>query len=297
MIALRHGIVPSTMKIVSLSDADVTAFSGQIVCRCCPASGHRPFCDLTMPDVQPSNSISPDLTTSDRDVTEFMATFLNRLKSESLKNQLQLVEELAALDQAGLRVLMQFMLDRQSAPVSLIQGKVYQTLVQVADPTVEAFLQTHFPQGVVPLPSDRAIDYAPLQTLLSRQDYQAADRLTIEKMCELAGTMAMQRKWLYFTEVEKFPAVDLQTINTLWLVYSEGKFGFSVQRELWLAAGKNWEKLWYQIGWKTGNNWTRYPQEFTWSLEAPKGHLPLSNQLRGVRVIAALLSHPAWEQS
>jgi len=63
---------------------------------------------------------------------------------------------------------------------------------------------------------------------------------------------------------------------------------------LWLAMGKNWEKLWSLIGWKQGNTWTRYPNEFIWDLTAPKGHLPLSNQLRGVRVISSLLNHPAW---
>ncbi|MBV9387633.1 MAG: GUN4 domain-containing protein, partial [Chroococcidiopsidaceae cyanobacterium CP_BM_ER_R8_30] len=63
----------------------------------------------------------------------------------------------------------------------------------------------------------------------------------------------------------------------------------------WLAS-KSWEKFWPKIGWKTGNNWTRYPDGFTWNLTAPRGHLPLSNQLRGVRVIASLLSHPAWSQ-
>jgi hypothetical protein len=247
-----------------------------------------------MPDVQPSNLTSVNSSTSPNpDVTDFMATFLDRLKSESLRNQLQLVEELADSGEAGLEVLMRFLLDRQ-AHAGVIEGKVYQALVAAASPTVQTFLQTHFPQGIVPLRSERNVDYAPLQTLLAQQDFQAADRLTLEKMCELAGTQAMQRKWLYFTEVESFPVTDLQTINSLWLVHSEGKFGFSVQRELWLAAGKNWEKLWYQIGWKTGNNWTRYPQEFTWNLNAPRGHLPLSNQLRGVRVIAALLTHPTW---
>jgi GUN4-like len=114
-------------------------------------------------------------------------------------------------------------------------------------------------------------------------------------MCELAG--AATQKWFYFTAVQSFPITDLQTINTLWLVHSEGKFGFSVQRELWLALGKDWEKLWTQIDWKNGNNWTRYPQGFTWDLSAPRGHLPLSNQLRGVRVMAALLAHPAWSGS
>ncbi|MGB0562323.1 MAG: GUN4 domain-containing protein, partial [Spirulinaceae cyanobacterium] len=31
-----------------------------------------------------------------------------------------------------------------------------------------------------------------------------------------------------------------------------------------------------------------------WDLTAPKGHLPLSNQLRGVRTFEAILNHPAW---
>ncbi|NET49629.1 MAG: hypothetical protein F6K09_13095, partial [Merismopedia sp. SIO2A8] len=49
-----------------------------------------------------------------------------------------------------------------------------------------------------------------------------------------------------------------------------------------------------KIGWKSGNSCTRYPNEFTWDISAPAGHLPLSNQLRGVRVMSSLLSHPAW---
>ncbi len=146
------------------------------------------------------------------------------------------------------------------------------------------------------LPSDAGIDYSPLQQLLSEQNFQAADQMTLQKLCELAGSSAVQRKWLYFTEVEQFPVTDLQTINQLWLTYSEGKFGFSVQRDIWLSVGKNWDKFWAKIGWKTGNTWTRYPQEFTWDLTAPQGHLPLSNQLRGVRVIASLLTHPAWSK-
>ena len=33
-----------------------------------------------------------------------------------------------------------------------------------------------------------------------------------------------------------------------------------------------------------------------WSLEAPEGHMPLVNQLRGVRLMDALLNHPALQQ-
>lgn len=252
-----------------------------------------------MPDVQPSQipaSSSVGAASPESDATEFMTQFLERLRTESLKNQLQIVAELAAAGESGLTVLMRFLQERQACTAGLIEGKVYQTLVeQTNQPLVQEFLTTRFPQGIVPLRSERGVDYLPLQRLLAQQDFQAADRLTLENLCQLAGPTAVQRKWLYFTEVEKFPITDLQTIDRLWRVHSLGRFGFSVQRELWLGTGKNWDKLWPQIGWRDGNTWTRYPQEFIWDLSAPKGHLPLSNQLRGVRVIAALLTHPAWE--
>ncbi|MBD1809953.1 GUN4 N-terminal ARM-like repeat domain-containing protein [Microcoleus sp. FACHB-SPT15] len=232
-------------------------------------------------------------TASVSEASTKIAELTRQLQSSSEKKQLQVIPELVSTGAAGLEVLMEF-LKEQSNPANLTAGVVYQALYDADTPSTREFLQNHFPTGVVPLRSEGGIDYTTLQQLLVKQDFLAADRLTLEKLCELAGSTALQRKWLYFSEVDNFPIADLQTINTLWLIHSQGKFGFSVQRELWLSLSKNWEKLWPKIGWKTGNNWTRYPNEFTWDLSAPRGHLPLSNQLRGVRVIASLLSHPAW---
>ena len=232
-------------------------------------------------------------TASVSEASTKIAELTRQLQSRSEKKQLQVIPELVSTGAAGLEVLMEF-LKEQSNPANLTAGVVYQALYDADTPSTREFLQNHFPTGVVPLRSEGGIDYTTLQQLLVKQDFLAADRLTLEKLCELAGSTALQRKWLYFSEVDNFPIADLQTINTLWLIHSQGKFGFSVQRELWLSLSKNWEKLWPKIGWKTGNNWTRYPNEFTWDLSAPRGHLPLSNQLRGVRVIASLLSHPAW---
>jgi hypothetical protein len=217
-----------------------------------------------------------------------------KLISASEKTQLTLVQELTEAGEAGFRALMQFLTQPTTAVNLIAAGAAYQALYAAKLPEVDAFLQTNFPTGIVPLCSDAAIDYAPLQVLLTQQDFLAADKLTLQKLCELAGPPAVQRKWIYFTEVMQLPIADLQTIDTLWRVHSMGQFGFSVQRELWLSVGQDWEKLWLKIGWKAGNNWTRYPQAFTWNLAAPRGHLPLSNQLRGVRVMAALMNHPAW---
>lgn len=219
---------------------------------------------------------------------------LSRLQSEPPKAQLPLIQELLSQGEAGLEVLMNFLLARREQPATLVEGSAYQALAATDSDKAQEFLQTYFPDGILVLSAVDSPRYAPLQRLLGRQEFEAADKLTVQLLCQLAGQAAIDRKWLYFTDLERVAIADLHLIDRLWRLHSADKFGFSVQRELWLSVGKNWDNLWPLIGWKAGNNWTRYPQEFVWNLSAPKGHLPLSNQLRGVRVIAALLNHPAW---
>ena len=227
-------------------------------------------------------------------------TLRHQFESAPPKKQLQLISELVNAGETGLTILQDYLrsqcpqgeLSASSSPLTeLVVGKIYTVLYQLNSLGKDL---SSTPNGVVALNSESNINYQLLQQLLIQQDFQAADSLTRQKLCELAGVAAIKRKWLYFTEVEQFPSTDLRTIDRLWWTYSEGHFGFSVQRQLWLAVGKDFSKLWSKIGWKTGNRWTQYPHEFTWNLDAPKGHLPLSNQLRGVRVIASIFAHRAW---
>jgi hypothetical protein len=144
------------------------------------------------------------------------------------------------------------------------------------------------------LQSEANIDYKPLEELLIQQNFESADRLTSIKLREIVGEEAVKRGWLYFTEVAQINNTDLKTINELWVTHSDGKFGFSVQRKIWLGLDKNWEKFWLQIGWKKDSKFTRYPNEFIWDTTAPKGHLPLSNQIRGNKTMTAIFAHPVW---
>jgi hypothetical protein len=219
-----------------------------------------------------------------------------QLFTQPENKQLQLLDQLASLGEESYRVLTEFLQANRSQVANPVLGKAYRILDQAQTPQTQEFLAIQFPEGPVALESDKNIDYKPLARSLLNQDFFQADRLTLEKLCELAGEAARKRKWLYFSEVDKFPVTDLHTIDRLWFVHSEGRFGFSVQRQIWLAQGQDFSKLWSKIGWKTEKNWTRYPHEFIWNASAPRGHLPLSNQLRGVRVIASLLSHPAWSK-
>jgi hypothetical protein len=239
-----------------------------------------------------TDSSPPSMLESTLDLSQLAS----QLSNESEKNQLQSIAKLVTLGESGCKVLQDYLLTHSSPTPNLAIAKTYQSLYALDDTKVQRFLAERYPQGVVPLESSRVIDYRSLQVALARQEFELADNLTREKLCELAGPGAIQRKWLYFTEVEQFPGEDLHTINALWWSHSEGKFGFSVQRKLWLSLGRDFVKLWPKIGWKDGNHWTKYPKGFNWSLSAPVGHLPLLNQLRGVRVAASLFAHPVWTE-
>ena len=147
--------------------------------------------------------------------------------------------------------------------------------------------------GWLSVESAMGLDFVALQRDLLNQDFEAADRLTSSMLRELAGDAAVQRGYVYFSEVPAMQGVDLVSIDRLWTVYSQGRFGFTSQARLLTTLDGRFDQLWPRIGWKREGVWTRYPRSFTWSLEAPEGHMPLINQLRGVRLIDALLNHPS----
>ena len=141
--------------------------------------------------------------------------------------------------------------------------------------------------------SDVNINYEQLQLMLLEQKFEDADRLTSSYLRKLAGKLAEKRGYVFYSEVNNIPGTDLRTIDRLWNVYSNGRFGFSNQAKILKTVGKRYELLWPKIGWKKEGLWTRYPNSFCWSLKAPDGHMPLINQLRGVRLMDSILRHPA----
>ena len=141
--------------------------------------------------------------------------------------------------------------------------------------------------------SDCDLDYSSLQQALLEERFEDADRLTSVFLRKLAGEQAERRGYVYFSEVMPMSGLDLVTMDRLWIAYSQGRFGFTVQARLLATLNGRYDKLWPRIGWKQEGVWTRYPGAFDWSLKAPEGHMPLINQLRGVRLIDALLNHPS----
>ncbi|PNJ91820.1 GUN4 domain-containing protein, partial [Cylindrospermopsis raciborskii] len=82
-------------------------------------------------------------------------------------------------------------------------------------------------------------------------------------------------------DAENFPYKELRTIDNLWLKYSQGKFGISVQQEIYKNLGGTkqfdlnvWRSFGDRVGWRKDGSWLDYYSDFNFSLSAPTGHLP-----------------------
>jgi hypothetical protein len=156
------------------------------------------------------------------------------------------------------------------------------------------------PVGKDVLKSERGIDYVPLANMLLTQDFQAADQFTRDTLIKLAGPGAQKRGFVYWTEVKQLPEADMLTIEKLWVKYSKGKFGYTVQRGVWKSptVQGDFERFCRKIGWNLVENGIERKlrwfgkSEFIYDLEkAPTGHLPLTSALRGTQLLKALLTY------
>lgn len=59
---------------------------------------------------------------------------------------------------------------------------------------------------------------------------------------------------MYFTEVAAIPDPDMRTMDLLWRAASAGRYGYSVQRELWLQNRRQWPRFFKAIDWVQGEN-------------------------------------------
>lgn len=234
-----------------------------------------------------------------QDTTIVVAEKIKKLKNVAIhKQQFTLIEEIAEIGLKGEQSLIKLLIERSQKHKfhpELIDGLLFQILHKTTFKEIQATLHQNFKHGLIELDENLKIDYQSLHDLLLNEKFQEADQLTQIYLCKLAGIdKNNKRNWLYFTDISLLPLEDLYIIDRMWKLYSKGKFGFSVQRKIWVANNGNWEKLWHKIGWKKAGIASRYPNEFIWNISAPYGHLPLFNQLRGVQVINALFNHINW---
>lgn len=131
----------------------------------------------------------------------------------------------------------------------------------------------------VSLISAVGVDYRQLRDLLAAGKWKEADEETAKKMLEVAGRDKIGG--LRVEDIKRFPCEDLRTIDQLWLNYSNGRFGFSVQKSIWESVGgkdnldwKTYESFGERLGWRRKTTWLPY-SSLTFTKNAPIGHLPV----------------------
>jgi GUN4-like/Trypsin-like peptidase domain len=122
--------------------------------------------------------------------------------------------------------------------------------------------------------SDVGIDYTRLSNLLKANQWKKADDETFRLIFEII--LRLQTSSVYYQsivekpmkkrlqsgelfsaeEFEKLPCKDLHTIDKLWTENSQGKFGFSVQKDLWThinqessSTNEAFHKFGERVGW------------------------------------------------
>lgn len=133
-------------------------------------------------------------------------------------------------------------------------------------------------------PNSPAIACTYLEALLAVEEWEAADRETVNLM--LRATHREREGWLRALDVRCFPSGILSEIDRLWLEYSHGHFGLSVQAEIYHGLGGTktydraiWEQFGDRVGWRRNRSWLRY-NDLLFNLHFPVGHLE-TNTARG----------------
>ena len=115
------------------------------------------------------------------------------------------------------------------------------------------------------------VDYSQMRDLLVAGQWQKADQETGAIMLKIARRVTAG--WLREDDIQEFPCPDLQTIDRLWIKYSQERFGFTVQNRIWENVGEDYGRFGDSVGWRLYSNWQRY-SDLTFNLLAPVGHLP-----------------------
>ncbi|MDE5118191.1 MAG: GUN4 domain-containing protein, partial [Trichodesmium sp. St2_bin2_1] len=148
-------------------------------------------------------------------------------------------------------------------------------------------------ENEISLASARGVDYRKLRDLLAAGRWKEADLETDRVILKAARRES--EGYLRKSDAENFSCQDLRTIDKLWLKYSNGNFGLSVQKQIYQSLGGTkeydrevWRKFGDKVGWRKGGKWL-FNSEYTFSKEHYRGHLPTVARMYGGGLESILL--------
>lgn len=150
-----------------------------------------------------------------------------------------------------------------------VQDTIKDQIPKIAGAALSAsygkFKTTNSMSFEIELKSEKGINYTRLRDLLNAGEWEAADRETADQMFKVMG------KYLWNVrsgDLLSFPCVDLKTIDQLWVKYSNGKWGFSVQKQIYVECGAKLDgqypgndicrEFCRRVGWVKGDHYLEY---------------------------------------
>ena len=124
--------------------------------------------------------------------------------------------------------------------------------------------------------------YEALQNFLKEGEWLSADKETVRLILAIARVAKLEN--LRPDEIEHIDCSELQVIDRLWLTYSDNRFGFSIQAQIYQNLGgseqttieqdgKLIEQWGNKLGWRKEGNWVKC-SDLDYSESAAKGGLP-----------------------
>jgi hypothetical protein len=129
--------------------------------------------------------------------------------------------------------------DRSFANVSAYVQSEVKVTANVT-PIISAITETLKPKPAVPsklISSATGINYRKLRDLLKAGNWRVANTETIRLTFSAVSGISIPRSSSPLNVWAQFPCEDLRIINQLWSHYSNGKFGFNVQRKIYESLG------------------------------------------------------------
>ncbi|MEM9218834.1 MAG: GUN4 domain-containing protein [Cyanobacteria bacterium P01_F01_bin.150] len=183
------------------------------------------------------------------------------------------------------------MADGTEKDASLLSGKqdLLPTELESPEDTANSQAQASLNQGLassstggtvapeIQLLTERDINYEQLETLLRNKAWRDADEETLEVMRQATSRRV---GWLDRQAILELPSTDLKTIDALWSKYSQGRFGFRVQQDIFKttqASTSNVARFGQEVGWTIWQStWIgfKYYKQLTFDVSAPPGHFP-----------------------
>ena len=175
-----------------------------------------------------SGSIKSISTTKIKDSIQRLASLVQQLATDNAPSQtnglaLDEVEISIKLTDSGEAILLG---DGQSNGAMTLRFRRPQKGLAIANGEPPTQLQS--------LISSAGVDYTKLKALLSSGKWQEANQETWNVMCQAArknlGSV------LTTEEIKQIPCDDLQIIDNLWRQYSQGRYGFSAQNQIYMSS-------------------------------------------------------------